>query len=394
MKIAMFAWEALEGVSVGGGAVYASRLAAALARQGHFVRLFTRQGSGQAMDEVAGQVRVRRCAWDPRPGFVDEIEALSLSFAQYFADAANVDGGYDVIHCHEWLTIGAGLRALALQPSARFAVSFHSTEWGRTGVWPDRGDSARIARLEREGVERADAIAVASQWARQSVREQFHPPDWKCGLVYHGTDADAGGGADDGVVREIRRAAGMEPGTPSFLFAGRFSPAGGGDIAARAARLVAGRFPGAKFLFVGAGPLEREMREEAGAGALFIPLRGRVAPAEYYRAADLVVAPFRRDHNGRAVLPAWMAGKPAAVLAGTVPAEFVVHGVNGWVIPPDPAALAAAVMNAFARPEETEWMGRNGRAAAETAFSWDESARRLLALYGMRERLTPTANRQ
>ncbi len=40
MNIAMFAWEALEGLSVGGGAVYASRLAASLAGLGHRVRLF------------------------------------------------------------------------------------------------------------------------------------------------------------------------------------------------------------------------------------------------------------------------------------------------------------------------------------------------------------------
>lgn len=391
MNIAMFAWEALEGVSVGGGAVYASRLAAALAGMGHRVRLFTRLGPGQAMDEVVGRVHVRRCAWDRKPGFIDEIEALSLSFARYFADAVKTDGPYDVIHCHEWFTIDAGLRAMAISP-ARLAVGFHSTEWGRTGVWPDKGDSARIARLEREGVEKADAVVAASQWVRQSIHEQFHPPDWKCGLVYHGADlppADAGGE----VVEHIRRAADIGPGTPSFLFAGRFSEAGGGDMAARAARLVAGRFPGAKFLFVGDGPLEREMRDEAGSGAIFIPLRDRVVPAEYYRAVDLVLAPFRRDHSGRAVLPAWAASKPAAVVAGTVPAEFVVNNVNGWLVRPDPVELAAVVMNAFANPEQTEWMGRNGRTAAETAFSWEESAKRLLDLYAMRDRLTPARAR-
>jgi glycosyltransferase involved in cell wall biosynthesis len=132
------------------------------------------------------------------------------------------------------------------------------------------------------------------------------------------------------------------------------------------------------------------MRDEAGPGAMFIPLRDRVVPAEYYRAVDLVLAPFRRDHSGRAVLPAWAASRPAAVLSGTVPAEFVVNDVNGWTVPPDPMELAAVIMRAFANPDQTNWMGKNGRVAAETAFNWEESAKRLLALYGMRERLTPT----
>ena len=388
MNIAMFAWESLEGLSVGGGAVYASKLARALARAGHRVRLFTRLGPGQSMDEAAAGVHVRRCPWDRKRNFCDEIDSLSHAFLHYFADAAKTDGPYDVIHCHEWLTIGAGLRALAACPDARLAVSFHSTEWGRTGVWPDHGDSARIAQLEREGVERADAVVCASHWARRTIHEQFHPPDWKCSVVYHG--ADTGEPAGDGsATRRIREAAGLADGTPCALFAGRFSRTGGGDLAARAARLVAGRFPEARCIFVGSGPLEAEMREEAGPGALFLPPQGRTIPSEYYRAADVVLAPFRRDHNGRAVLPAWAAAKPVAILRDGVAAEFVLHGANGWAVAEDPVELAATVMTAFSDPEQTAWMGRNGRVAVETAFTWDESAARLLAAYCRRERLTP-----
>lgn len=386
MNIAMFAWEALEGIAVGGAAVYASRLAAALARVGHRVRLFTRLGAGQAMEEVVGGIRVSRCPWDRKAGFYDEIEALSHSFTHYFTQAMKNDGPYDVIHSHEWFTIGAGLRAAAICP-AKLAVSFHSTEWGRTGKWPEQGDSVRIAALEGEGIARADAVVAASHWVRRTIHEQFHPPDWKCTVVYQGTDlAPEPSGM---VVDGIRKAAGLGPGMPSMLFAGRFSAAGGGDLAARAARLASGRHPNARFLFVGSGPLEAEMRAEAGPAALFLPLRGRVVPSEYYHAVDMVAAPFRRDHNGRAVMPAWAASKPAVVLRGTVPSEFVVDGANGWIVEPDPVELAAVMVSAFADPDQTAWMGRNGRVAAETAFGWDESARRLLAAYARKEGLTP-----
>ncbi|MCD7896634.1 MAG: glycosyltransferase family 4 protein [Planctomycetaceae bacterium] len=387
MKIAMFSWEALEGLSVGGGAVYASRLAAALARAGHRVRLFTRAGPGQAMEENVGGVMVRRCPWDRRPTFLEEIDALSHAFAHYFADSVKTEGPYDVVHCHEWFTIAAGLRAVEIAP-ARLAVSFHSTEWGRTGVWPDKGDSARISWLEREGVMRADCVVAASHWARRTIHEQFHPPDWKCEVIYHAADLPPR--LERGPAAEtIRRAAGLEADSPSALFAGRFSHQGGGDLAARAARIVAERFPRAKFLFVGAGQLEDDMRREAGAVGLFLPPQGRVVPDELYAAVDLILAPFRRDHNSRAVMPAWANGKPVVTLRDTVPAEFIVPGTTGWLVGPDPVELASAIIEAFGNPDQAAWMGRNGRVAAETAFSWDDAARRLVAAYTRRERLAP-----
>lgn len=386
MNIAIFAWEALEGLSVGGGAVYASRLAAALARAGHRVRLFTRLGPGQAMEEVVGGIRVSRCPWDRKPGFFEEIEALSHSFLHYFADAMKADGPYDVIHCHEWFTIAAGLKAVEMCP-ARLAVSFHSTEWGRTGKWPDSGDSARIANLEREGIDRADAVIAASQWVRRTIHEQFHPPDWKCEVVYHGTDIPFAPVNPEEAAR-LRNSMGITAAAPVFLFAGRFSVTGGADLAARAARLVAGRIPDARFVFVGAGPLDEDMRQEAGPAAVFLPLRGRVVPIELYQAVNVVLAPFRRDLNGRAVFPAWAAEKPVLTIRGTVPSEFIMDSVNGWVVRADPVEIAAVVMHAFDDPVHTRWLGRNGRVAVETAFTWDQSALRLLAAYQRRDHLS------
>ncbi|MCC8190220.1 MAG: glycosyltransferase family 4 protein, partial [Planctomycetes bacterium] len=321
MNIAVFSWEALEGLAVGGGAVYASRLAAAMARAGHRVRLFTRLGDGQAMDEIVDGVYVRRCPWDRQRVFIDEIAALAHSFDHYAADAMKADGPYDLVICHEWLTIAAGIRAAA-RCRARLAVTFHSTEWARTGAWPDAGDSARIAGLERQGIEQADAVIAASQWVRRKIHEQFHPPDWKCEVVYHGADLPADPAPDR--ARALRETTGIAADAPVVLFAGVFSRPGGGDLAARACRVAAESFPDARFLFVGSGPLAEEMRREIGAAGVFLPPKGRVVPPEFYGEADLVLAPFRRDHSGRAVLPAWAAATPVSVLSATVPAEFLL----------------------------------------------------------------------
>ena len=386
MRIAMFSWEALEGLPVGGGAVYASSLARAMAAQGHYVRLFTRLGGGQTMEDVVRGVRVRRCHWDARRTFIDEIHALCSSFATHYADTVSAEGPYDVVHCHEWFTIGAGLRALASDGRTRLCVSFHSTEWGRTGRWPETGDSAVIANIERRGVERADAVVAASNWARRTVADQFHPPEWKCDVVYHGCELTPLEDPRE-TMRRARDAIGVPQDAPLLLFAGGYSVAGGGDLAADACRLAAQKYPNALFLFVGSGGMEAQMRLRAGPNAVFLPPRGRGVPVEYYHAADLVIAPLRRDHHGRAVLPAWAAAKPVAVLQGSVGAEFVLPGANGWVVADDAAALGEVISDAFGDRRKTEWMGRNGRVAAETAFGWDQAAQKLLGVYGRRGRL-------
>ncbi|MDR1613093.1 MAG: glycosyltransferase family 4 protein [Planctomycetota bacterium] len=388
MNIAMFSWEALEGISVGGGAAYASRLAGALAEAGHRVRLFTRMGDGQAMDEtLPSGVRVRRCPWDRKRVFFDEIASLAASFFHYFREAAALDGAYDVVHAHEWLTVEAGIRA-ASDVSASFAAGFHSTEWGRTGIWPDSGDSARIAGLERDAVDRAVAVIAASHQARRMIEQQFHPPDWKLEVVYHGVDVGSFDRIQDS--REgIRLKYGIPNNAPAVLFAGRFSRSGGGDLAAAAVGLASAQLPELIGMFVGEGKLENDMRRLAGPAGMFFPTTARAVPSELYLAADLVLAPFRRDTNGRAVLPAWAASKPALTLSGTVPSEFIVDGVNGWIVPDVPRTAAEAVLSALTDRDRLSWMGRNGRVAAETAFSWKDAATRLVNAYTRRERLTP-----
>ncbi len=384
----MFSWEALEGIAVGGGAAYASRLAAALAEAGHQVKLFTRLGQNQALRETVGKVEIHRCPWDARKSFFEEIAALAGSFEHYYREVIASDGPPDIIHCHEWLTIEAGLRALEANP-ARFAVSFHSTEWSRTGIWPDSGDSARISGIERSGVEKADAIIAASFQARRKIEQQFHPPDWKCEVVYHGVDLEGFDKLDPAAGKRARERLHIDPAAMMILFAGRFSPQSGADLAAETAGIVSSRQPGTRFVFIGSGRLEHDMRRLAGQDALFVPPQGRTVGPELYLASDLALATFRRDPNGRAVLPAWAAGKPVIALSGTVPSEFLLDGINGLVAQDNAELLARSIISLLHDPDQMRWMGRNGRVAAETAFTWAESAKRLLRAYNRRSTLTP-----
>jgi glycosyltransferase involved in cell wall biosynthesis len=71
-------------------------------------------------------------------------------------------------------------------------------------------------------------------------------------------------------------------------------------------------------------------------------------------------------------------GKACLALAGTAPAEIVLDGETGLLVPPgDPAALAAALVALFADPERTRAMGAAGRLRYEREFTARAFERRL-----------------
>ena len=81
MRIAIFSWEALHSISVGGVGNHVTELAAALERKGHEVHVFTRIGPGQNHYEVIDGVYYHRCPFNLNRNFVEEINNMCRSFA-------------------------------------------------------------------------------------------------------------------------------------------------------------------------------------------------------------------------------------------------------------------------------------------------------------------------
>jgi len=100
---------------------------------------------------------------------------------------------------------------------------------------------------------------------------------------------------------------------------------------------------------------------------------------ELYRdALCLVYAPFDEDY-GLATLEGFLAEKPVVTArdsGGTL--EFVRDGENGFVVDPDPAAVADAVARLDANRGLAAALGKNGHDVA-AAISWDAVIDRLLS---------------
>lgn len=98
----------------------------------------------------------------------------------------------------------------------------------------------------------------------------------------------------------------------------------------------------------------------------------------YRDALCLVYVPFDEDY-GLATLEGFLAGKPVVTArdsGGTL--EFVNDGENGFVVDPDPAAIAHAIARLDSDRSGAASMGAAGREIAK-AISWDAVIERLLS---------------
>src|SRR6266513_2211241 len=107
MRIAMFSWETLHSVAVGGIAAHVTELAAALHRKGHDVHVFTRPGYGSGGTYQIEGVWHHYCAFKTNYNFVEEIQDMCRSFVWHFFQEEDRYGRFDVVHAHDWLASNA-----------------------------------------------------------------------------------------------------------------------------------------------------------------------------------------------------------------------------------------------------------------------------------------------
>ena len=154
---------------------------------------------------------------------------------------------------------------------------------------------------------------------------------------------------------------------------GRFVPIKDPLAFAAAAAEAAGSHPRARFVMIGGGPLEAELRARGRAprrGARVAILGFRADMAQVYGALDLLVSTSRREGMPVVVLEAMAAALPSIVTSVGGAPELIVPERSGYLVPPaDRSALVAAIGNALSLPREMrERLGAVGRDAGARAL--------------------------
>jgi len=384
MKIAMFTWEALHGWAVGGVAAHVTELAAAQQRKGHEVHIFTRPTCGTGGVTCHDGVWYHYCPHNLNRNFVDEIQEMNRSFVGHFLQHEDATGHYDVIHAHDWLASNAMVWIKQGRPDHRAVMTMHSTEYGRCGNNFYGGTSARIRDHERHATYCADRVVAVSNALKQEVMWMYNLPDWKCwpiynGVPYHKFDGWLNPGA-------VKARYGIGPMDPTVMFCGRLAVQKGPDLLLEAIPGLLRHYPNAKFIIAGEGHMRGSLEQRArqlnvNHAIRWFGMLNSQLHTELFKACDVVCVPSRNEPFGIVVLEAWAAGKPVVATNHGGPGEFVWHNVNGLKINPTVESVGWGLGTLFTDWEKARWMGRNGRLATETAFTWDKIATTTLDFY-------------
>ncbi len=383
MKIAIFSWETRYSLQISGIATHTTELAEALAREGHQVHIFTRQGPQQALEDLINGVFYHRCPWSRSQNFLNEVSEFNKSLYYYYNEVHKQIGGFNVIHCHDWLTFEAGCKIREEDSNLHFVATFHTTEWGRSGAWPEGGEPRMIADLEATATQTADSVIVISYEIRRQIELLYRCPEWKVSVIYHGIDLN---NFDNNKIEtaDILARYDFPQGAKIVLYVGALNFRKGADLMSAAIAKISPSCRDARFIFAGSGEMRGRIEGElnsAGFGAV-VRYTENPTPLELlhlYHAAAIVCIPYRYDPFGVVALSAWAAGKPIVVSGDGAAAEFIYNKVNGLRC--SEGSIADSVNLLLSEDDQARWMGRNGRVAVETAFSWDSVAEQCLTVY-------------
>ncbi len=375
MRIAIFAWESLHSVAVGGVAVHVTELAASLQRRGHEVHVFVRLGEGESTYQVVDGVHYHRCPIELHPDFITEMNNMGNSFAYFMAQTEAFQGAhFDIVHGHDWLCAKAIVQTKN-DRGRRTVLTFHSTEYGRCGNNHFDGHSRRIREIEAEGAYCADRVITVSGALADELKRQYRTPDWKLRTVHNGINCRRFDGyIDPGICR---RSYGIGPLDPLVLFVGRMSTQKGPDLLLEAVPGILHHRADAKFVFAGDGYMKKHLEHRAnelGVGHA-IRLLGAMGPnsdlINLYKSCDVVCVPSRNEPFGIVVLEAWAAGKPVVATRNGGPCEFITHAHEGFLVYDNAPSICWGINEIFHNFAHARWMGERGRAKAAYCFSWD-----------------------
>lgn len=261
MKIAMFSWETLHSVAVGGVAAHVTELAAALQRRGHEVHVFTRPGFGSGGVSRIDGVWYHYCAHALNRDFVEEIQEMCRSFVWHFLQTEDFIGHFDVVHAHDWLAAEAMVCIKQARRDHHAVLTMHSTEYGRCGnhFWP--GMPQRIRDHERHGTYCADHVIAVSGALKGELMWMYNLPDWKCRAIHNGVSVHQFDGFID--PGNVKRRHGLGPLDPTVLFSGRLSLQKGPDLLLEAVPGFLRHHANARFVFAGDGHMRGELERRA-----------------------------------------------------------------------------------------------------------------------------------
>lgn len=307
------------------------------------------------------------CNIDLHGGYGDNLFEEVARYALVAGSIAK-QGGFDIIHAHDWLCYKAGEVAKKISGKP-LIVHVHATEFDRSGENINSG----VYEMERRGMEAADLIVCVSRYTRDTVIQKYFQPPQKVVCVYNGVEMQK-----DNDMHMLNSF-----GKKMVGFIGRITYQKGPDYFIEAAAKVLEKDKDFLFVMAGAGDMLDAMvalvaKKRISKNFFFTGFLQGEQLRRLLRMCDAYVMPSVSEPFGIAPLEAMGMGVPAIISRQSGVSEILknVIKVDFW----DTDAMADAIYSVGRRRVLAERLSQSGKAEAET-ITWDKAADKLKKIY-------------
>lgn len=273
-----------------------------------------------------------------------------------------INGDYDLIHCHDWLTAKAGM-LLKEKLGKPLVLTIHSTEFDRSA---NLNPNQWLIDVERKAMESADRIITVSHYTKRLLLERYGIDEGKIRVIHNAVNPIGEGNEKKKIVLYLGRLT-MQKGVEFFLRAAkrvlekedcRFVVAGSGDMLPQLIHLAVNLGISNKVMFT--GPLtEDEVKH-------------------IYRISSVYVLPSVSEPFGITALEAVSAGTPVILSKNSGVAEVLRNCFTAdfWDVDEMANKIIALLRYEPLRNTITKNAKRELR-----FFTWDRVARKTLDVY-------------
>ncbi|MFH0863323.1 MAG: glycosyltransferase family 4 protein [Candidatus Altiarchaeota archaeon] len=386
MRIAVFSWETLNSIPVGGVAAVVTQLSEALAAGGDEVHVFTRMSEGKQEHERINGVWEHRCLCPACDDFIEYMDHMCDSLVSCFHWAEEKYGRFDAVHGHDWHVVNALANIKANKGYTNVVWTAHSTEYGRNGNnYADNWFSARIRHREWLGGYISCKVTTVSHIMRNELGREYQIPENKVTVIYNGTNVKKFEGTVD--AGRIKERYGFHPLDPLILFFGRVAYQKGPDLLLEAMPDVIREYYNARLIFAGSGDMIEHLKGRAAYLGVGDKMRvlgyvNEKTKLELFKSCDLVCVPSRNEPFGIITLEAWACGKPVVACDVGGPSEIIDNFRTGVKVNITPESIAWGIKYLLGdrSGQSLMKMGAACRKEAEK-YDWRELAKQYQAVY-------------
>ncbi len=387
MRILMLSWEYPPHL-VGGLGAHVAELVPALAAQGVELTVITpRWKEGTEVERINGNAIVYRVhpPVESPSNYYADAQQTNLTLELFAHELWEQNGGFDLIHAHDWL-VSFAADALKKLYKTPLVATMHATERGRGGGQLGGEMSTAINGAEWWLTYEAWRVIAASRFMAWEVQTYFELPSDKISIIPNGVDP----ARFENLLHQDLSAFRNEWALPEekiVFYVGRMQYEKGVHNLVEAAHQILARGERVKFILAGKGPMLAPLRQRVAELALqdLVLLPGYVDDVvrdRLYCVADAAVFPSLYEPFGIVALEAMAAKCPVIVTNVGGLGEVVENEVTGIKIPSyNLDVLVDAIAYVLTNPQQAKERAARAYEMVCGEYAWEHIARATVNLY-------------